>query len=124
MGFRTGAYATCWEIEPGKGKFTKVRMSINRKNKDTGEYEQEFQGYCTFIGHAHAKAQRLKRQDRIRLGDVDVTNTYDKEAKREYITYKVFTFDMADEASSAPRQEAPQESQASEGDTDEETLPF
>lgn len=118
MGFRTGAFATCWEVEPGKGKFTKVRLSINRKNKETGEWEREFNGYCMFIGNANAKAQQLKRQARIKLGDVDVTNTYDKETKKEYITYKVFSFDMADEAPSTS-QNSEENNPRSEGDTGE-----
>ena len=118
MGFRTGAFATCWEVEPGKGKFSKVRLSINRKNKETGEWELEFNGYCMFIGNANAKAQQLKRQSRIKLGDVDVTNTYDKETKKEYITYKVFSFDMADETQ-APHSESAVEGNNTDGDTGE-----
>lgn len=119
MGFRTGAFATCWEVEPGKGKFSKVRLSINRKNKETGEWEREFNGYCMFIGNANAKAQQLKRQSRIKLGDVDVTNTYDKETKKEYITYKVFSFDMADEATPANHSGSSESESRAEGDTGE-----
>lgn len=97
MGFRPQAYATCWSIEPGKGNFTKVRLSISRKNKETNEYEQDFSGFVMMIGHAHAKAQKLRERDRIRLGDVDVTTTYDRERNREYVNYKCFDFDMADD---------------------------
>jgi len=98
MGFRTGAFCKCWEVMPGNGNFTKVRMSISRKNKDTGEYEQEFSGYVMMIGHAHAKAQQLHNGDRIRLGDVDVTTTYNREQNKEYVNYKCFEFEMADDA--------------------------
>ena len=79
MGFRPGSFATIWSVEPGTGNFSKVRMSISRKNKDTGVYEDEFSGFVMFIGEAHAKAGRLKERDRIKLGDVDVTRRYDKE---------------------------------------------
>ena len=97
MGFRAGAYATVWSTEPGKGNFTNVRLSISRKNQDTGVYEDEFSGFCMFIGEARAKAERLKERDRIKLGDVDVTRRYDKEKNREYYTFKVFSFDSADQ---------------------------
>lgn len=94
MGFRREAFATIWDVEPGKGNFTKVRLSVSRKNKD-GEYEQDFSGFCTFIGTAHAKAAKLKKKDRIKLGDVDVSTVYDAEKNREYVNYKVFDFEMA-----------------------------
>lgn len=97
MGFRQGAYCSIWSVEPGKGNFTKVRLSTSRKNKD-GQYEQDFTGFCTFISQAHAKAARLKERDRIKLGDVDVTNSYDKEKKKEYTNFKVFDFEMVDAA--------------------------
>lgn len=95
-GFRSGAFATCWSVEQGKGNFTNVRLSISRKNKDTDQYEDEFSGFCMFIGEARAKAERLKERDRIKLGDVDVTRRYDRERQKEYYTFKVFSFEMAD----------------------------
>lgn len=47
MGFRTGAYAKVWEVTPMSDTSTKVRMSVSRKNKQTGEYEQDFFRVCT-----------------------------------------------------------------------------
>ena len=96
LGFRSGAFATCWTVEPGKGNFTNVRLSISRKNKETEQYEDEFSGFCMFIGEARAKAEHLKERDRIKLGDVDVTRRYDKEKNKEYYTFKVFSFERAD----------------------------
>lgn len=101
MGFRVGSYAKVWKIEEGNGKSSKVRLSISRKNKQTDEYEQEFSGFCLFIGDAFAKAAALNEGDRIKLGDVDVTSRYDKEKEKEFITYKVFDFEPADGASSS-----------------------
>ena len=95
-GFRSGAFCTIWSTEPGKGNFTNVRLSISRKNRDTDQYEDEFSGFCMFIGEARAKAERLRERDRIKLGDVDVTRRYDKEKQKEYYTFKVFSFEMAD----------------------------
>ncbi|MBR3741706.1 MAG: hypothetical protein IKN04_14840 [Clostridia bacterium] len=127
MGFRTGSYATCFSIEPGKGNFTKVRLSISKKNKETGQYEQDFSGYCTFIGNAHALASRLKERDRIKLGDIDVSNTYDKEAKKEYVNYKVFSFDIVSSGTGGTAggiDAAQQGDNAADGAGDPEKLPF
>lgn len=123
MGFRMGSYAKCWSVEPGKGNFTKVRMSISRKNKDTGEYEQDFSGFVMMIGQAHAKAQKLREGDRIKLGDVDVTTTYDKARGKEYVNYKCFDYEMADGVGAAPASSAPPvDNNPIEGDDEE--LPF
>lgn len=82
------------------------------------------------IGHAHAKAQRLKERDRIRLGEVDVSNRYDKERQKEYTDFKCFDFEMADEVqnggggvgrSSPGRMDS---NPVDGGDDPEEKLPF
>lgn len=123
MGFRNGAFASVWSVEPGKGNFTKVRLSISRKNKD-GQYEQDFAGYCTFISQAHAKAARLKEKDRIKLGDVDVSNSYDKDKQKEYVNFKVFDFEMADAAGSAKPASGQVAGNPIEGENDEGEPPF
>lgn len=123
MGFRNGAYATCWGIEPGKGNFTKVRLSISKKNKETGAYEQDFSGFCTFIGTAHAQASTLKERDRIKLGDVDVSSHYDKANQKEYINFKVFSFEKADLESPAPAKQN-KEVDSNPVESDEENCPF
>lgn len=100
MGFRSGAYATVWTVEQTKETVTRGRISISRKNKETGNYEDEFSGFVSFIGTVAAtNAAKLHERDRIKLGDVDVTNRYDKETQKEYTYYKIFSFDPAD----APR---------------------
>lgn len=96
MGFRKDSFAKIWSVEPGKGKFTKVNLSVSRKNQQTGQYETEFSDFCMFIGTAHTRAALLKKGDRIKLGDVDVTTRYDKANNRKYIDFKVFSFDMAE----------------------------
>lgn len=93
MGFRTGAYATVWEVSQGKGNYLRARVSIERKKPD-GTYEQEFGGYCLLIGTAKAKGEKLKTKDRIKLGEVDTTNRYDKEAQKEYYAHKIFDFEI------------------------------
>ena len=121
MGFRKDTFATVWEVEPISDLVTKGRISISRKNKQTGVYEQDFGGYVKFIGSAAAKkAAQLKEKDRIKIGDVDVSNTYDREKKVTYTDFKVFSFEMADGAQPAQQ---PQTSTVDEGVTDEE-YPF
>ena len=101
MGFRQGAFATVWQVESKNPSWTKVRLNISRKNKETEKYEQDFSGWVDFFGTATAaKAARLKERDRIKLLSVDVTNNYNKENKVTYWNPKVFEFEMADDSGS------------------------
>ena len=98
MGFRKEAFATIWSVEPTSDTLTKARISVSRKNKQTGEYETDFSGFVSFIGTAAAKkATALKEKDRIRLGDVDVTSKYDKEKNVTYTNFKIFSFETQNE---------------------------
>lgn len=123
MGFRTGAYAKVWEVTPMSDTSTKVRMSISRKNKQSGEYEQDFSGFVLAIGTAAAKkAAGLKEGNRIKLGDVDVTTKYDKEKKITYTNFKMFSFELDGEESRDSSTE-PQPT-VDEGEIDDNRLPF
>ena len=97
MGFRKDSYATVWEVSRISDTMTKGRISISRKDKNTGEYVQDFGGFVAFCGTACArKALALKEKDRIKLGDVDVSNRYDKEKGTTYTNFNIFDFEMAD----------------------------
>lgn len=123
MGFRTGSYAKVWAIEPKSEVNTTVRLSVSRKNKRTGEYEQDFSGFVSFIGTATAKkAACLKEGDRIKLGDVDVTTKYNGEKKITYTNYKCFSFETEGNAPTSPP--ASPKTEESEGEIDESNLPF
>lgn len=137
MGFRQGGFMSVWSVEPGRsGNTTKVRLSSSRRNKNTGEYEQDFSGFCTFIGNAHAAAAKLKEKDRIKIIECDVGTTYDKTKGVEYINYKVFEFEMAnsntvaEDRKAAAREvakrvaEGADKSFAPEGDIEEDDLPY
>lgn len=95
MGFRNGAYATVWEVREGNGNYSDVRISISRKNKETGEYRTEFNAWVRMIGKAHNQASDLAERSRIRIGECDVTNKYDKEKNITYTNYAVFGFEDA-----------------------------
>ena len=122
MGFRSNSYCTVWSVETVSDTLTKARISISRKNKNTGEYEQDFSAFVSFVGTAAAaKAAKLKEKDRIKLGDVDVSNRYDKEKQREFTTFKVFSFEKEDDAPSAP---ANKMSLVDDGEPDKDGFPF
>lgn len=128
MGFRTGAYASVWEVNEGRGNTMSVRLSTSRKNKD-GNYEQDFSGFCTFIGNAKAKAEKLKVKERIKLGDIDVTTWYDRDKGKEYVNYKVFDFELANGTSNQSTTKAATKTSALDdnpldGESDEDNLPF
>ena len=131
MGFRTGAWAKVWEVTPMSDTSTKVRISVNRKNKQSGEYEQDFSGFVLAIGTAAAhKAAGLKEGDRIKLGDVDVSTKYDKDKKITYTNFKMFSFEAEGESSgsssssrSAPPPDDPH-SGVDDGEVDDNRLPF
>lgn len=94
MGFRKDAYATVWEVVPEKNYRTRVRVSTSKKNKLTGEFEQDFGGFVRFVGTANAKAALgLKKKDRIKLGDCEVTTRYDNDSKKAYTNFLVYGFE-------------------------------
>lgn len=133
MGFRKDAWASVWSVEEGRGNTMKVRISTSRKKKDSDEYEQDFSGFCTFIGTAKVKAEKLKPKDRIKLGDVDVATWYNKEKGMEYVTYKVFDFETSDGSGNSgaatnndrsAKKSSGLEDTAEDGDVEEDNLPF
>ena len=70
-------------------------MSISKKNKQTNQYETDFSGFVRFIGTAHQRANTLKEKDRIKIGDCEVTNSYNKEKNVTYTNFAVFSFEDA-----------------------------
>jgi len=73
---------------------TRCRISTSRKEKGADTYVQDFGGFVSFVGTACAKkAARLRERDRIKLGEVDVTNKYDKEKDITYTNFNVFDFE-------------------------------
>ena len=101
MGFRKDAFAKIWEVKPNpSGKSTSVRLSVSRKVAE-GQYEEDFSGYVSFIATANNGARSLKKGDRVKLGDVDVSSKYDTAKKERSFSFKVFSFEMADGSQSA-----------------------
>lgn len=127
MGFRTGRFATVWEVKPYSATMTKVKLTTSVKDKQTGQYETDFSGYVAFVGSdAASKAKGLHEKDRIKLGDVDVTTKYDKEKNITYTNYACFNFELQEsqQAQQTQRQVAEGNSEAIEEVISEENLPF
>lgn len=118
MGFKNNAFAKVWSVEQISPMNTKARISISRKDKKEDKYVQDFSGYVNFIGADNAKkAMALREGDRIKLGDVDVSTTYDSNKKTTYTNFKVFSFET-DSGSTKQKQDV------YEGDVDDKSLPF
>ena len=125
MGFRKDSYAKVWGVETVSDTMTKIRISTSRKNKQTGEDEQDFSGFVACVGsQAASAAAALKEGDRIKLGDVDVTNKYDKEKKVTYTNFTVFSFDVESGGNSAAPQPAEPQPTVDSGEVDDDRLPF
>lgn len=124
MGFRVGSYAKVWSVDPKTDTNTVVRISISRKNKQSGEYEQDFSGFVSFVGTAAAKkAAGLKVGDRIKLGDVDVTTSYNAEKKVTYTNYKAFDFSLEGASVNSSQSTEPQP-EVGDGEVNDDRLPF
>jgi single-strand DNA-binding protein len=96
MGFRTDAYAKVWAVE-NKGNYSVVELSTSKKNKATNEYDTDFSSkFVRFIGTAHTQVQGLSKGTSIKLGNVEVTNSYNKETKTSYTNFLVFSFETQD----------------------------
>ena len=100
MGFRKNAFAKIWEIKAGNGNYADARISISEKKKGTDDYVQTFGGFVRFAGDA---ANGIEGGMRVKLGDVDVTNSYNKEKKVTYTNFVVFNWEPVESnGSSAP----------------------
>lgn len=129
MGFRTGAFATVWEVKKGNGNYTDVRLSVSKKNKQTDQYETDFSGFVRFVGTAHQNAGSLKEKDRIKIGDCEVTNSYNKEKNVTYTNFAVFTFEDGNGNNANTNQKPQQNSKKNDfmsipDEIDDSELPF
>lgn len=80
MGFRQDAYARVWSVE-NKGNYSTARLSISRKDKNTGAYTTDFQdGFVRLVGQAHQAFQGVdideKKGVSIKISSCEVTNLY------------------------------------------------
>ena len=136
MGFRNGAYAKVWDVQPKTPNVTTLQISISIKNKETGQYDTKFSEFVSCLGaDVAAKAKQLVKGDTIKLGDVDAETTWNAEKRQKYYSWKVFSFEKTDLGNRTPapsnaaqnRGSQSQVNPAYEGYSDdvaEEGLPF
>lgn len=108
MGFRNGAYASVFSVKKGDGNYYEVNLVTSKKNKNSGNYERDFGGFARFIGNAasgiakfdgkNAKDNGNRPITRIKLGDVETTNSYSKKdgVGKTYTNYVVYSFEYVD----------------------------
>lgn len=121
MGFRKDAYAKIWKVEKQE-RYTRVNLSVSKKNRDTGEYETEFSGFVNLVGDAHKKAINLEENDRIKILSCDVTTRYDKASNRTFTNYTIFDWENAGTTAGEPKPTPTK--QAEVNDDAEDDLPF
>lgn len=99
MGFRQGAYAKIWRVED-KGNYSVAQVSISKKNKDTDQYETEFQhNFVRLVGTAHDLGKNIEEVQggtSIKITSCDVTNRYDKDKQKEFTNFVIFGFEFPD----------------------------
>jgi len=95
MALRDGCYAKIWSAKPNK-KIYSCNISVSRKDKETGEYKQEFSGFVNFSGDAAKKVAVLglpEKSDRdnpisrsIKITrSPDISSYYNKETYKKLI---------------------------------------
>ena len=109
--FGAGSYAKLWEIRKREEKYTDIRISTSRKNKETGNYEQDFGDFARLVGKAHEAAEDLNDGDRFKIIKCGVENRYNKEKKVTYYNFVIFEIE-------------PVESEPSKDVSDDEENPF
>ena len=110
MGFRQankdgiGGYARVFKAED-KGKYSVVNLCCSKKNKETGEYDTDFQsGIVRFIGAAHEKISGMDIGPKgvpIQIISCDVTVQVYNE--KYYTNYIVYDFDVQESNSSGSK---------------------
>ena len=104
MAFSNGSYGKIWSFED-KGKYGIVNLSTSKKNKDTDQYETDFQHkFVTVAGEAYSflKSNGVPKDGlRVKIASCAVTNKYDPDKKVTYWNPVVFALEDAN-GGSAP----------------------
>ena len=107
MAFSNGSYGKIWSFED-KGKYGTVNLSTSKKNKDTDQYETDFQHkFVAVAGEAYSflKSNGVTKDGlRVKIVSCAVTNKYDPDKKVTYWNPVVFALEDANGGSaSAPK---------------------
>lgn len=109
MGFRTGAYASVFSVKRGNGNYYDVNITTSHKDRSSGNYVRDFGAFVRFVSDAANVVARFDGKSskdngnrplaRIRLGDIDTTNTYNAAKGITYTNHVVFTCQEVDGSS-------------------------
>lgn len=109
--FSAGSYAKIWEIKAINEKYSDIRISTSKKDKNTGEYSQDFGGFVRMVGQAHSQMQYLNEGDRFKIVRCGVENSYNKEKKTTFNNFIIFEIEsdeaLASSGASAADEENP-----------------
>ena len=94
-------YAKVWDVEQ-KEKFTKAKVQTSEKKQD-GTYEQSG-WFVSFVGKCWPLAKELSNGDTITIHKAKLTNVYDKAAKKSYLNFTVFDFEITQSKAQKPAQ--------------------
>lgn len=142
MGFKMadregkGGYARVWKVTK-KEKYSEVRLSTSKKDKNSGEYKQDFNhNFVRFVGKAHRDISELNIPEKgvnIQILDGETTNEYNKEKDVTYTNYMVYDFTTAESGGNnngnaqkkapAAQKSSPKQQTSNTDDADDE-LPF
>lgn len=86
--FSVNSYAKIKEVED-KGNYSVCKISISKKNKQSGKYETDFVGKVRFVGNAHH--QRPLANQRIQITSCGVSNCYTKDDRLEFPKAPIYT---------------------------------
>lgn len=99
-------YATIWEVD-NKGKYSVVRMTTSRKDKQSGEWLNSNWSFARFFGEAHAALDGIERGARVVIsGTVDAEPYVNKEGQKVYPqspNIKVFQLALSESADVTPK---------------------
>lgn len=94
--FSAGSYAKIWEIKRKEDKFTDIRISTSKKDRETGKYSQDFGGFVRMVGQAHTAMDHLEENDSFKIIRCGVENSYNKEKKTTYNNFVIFEVETDD----------------------------
>lgn len=127
MGFGQGRYAKIWKVE-NKGKYHVAEMSTSKKNRETDQYETDWQNkFVRLVGSAHEQIESMDISKSVKIGSCEVTNKYDKEKNITYTNYTIFGFEDPNGDSTAPKKQTETKTKDSfigVSDTEDDELPF
>lgn len=94
--FSAGSFAKIWEVKRKGDKYSDIRISTSKKDKESGKYSQDFGGFVRMVGQAHETMDHLEEGDSFKIIRCGVENHYDKEKKITYNNFVIFEVEVDD----------------------------